>query len=570
MPPRKSLLVLGMNAVIVSTASDDVGIYEPAFLLERLDGGRARFLVGWEEEVTARNTEGLPATHPYNLTPEEAARKGYMLRCDRLSSFVTAVQLAERGAASEAGELWERIKAQRSFGNDSRTAALRANPRLLLGRCLYEYLSGRTREESSDLPYVYDKLVMLQKEFPGLFSEDLAKFEQHQRSRFVQDLGLAVGATKPPDGSVEALLVDWGNRAGRFRHLGYFDDQNVNANRPAREIFRQGTAVVPDLARLVGDRRLTRHLRGGEMLRPVGNKRLGELAEWLLRDMIGSERIESVQTVPHGEEGERVFFEGAAVTRTSAGVARFHDVPLWILGEKYPRSLLARCAKMPKDAMPDVPMHALAEAVARSKLPRNEKRDALASLCQRLSDFRRQPPVLFWLAQFDEQRCIALLRPILARLPSDVNEAYWSCEVVDFTGVIMQLRDDDIWTQYLGAAKRAAIGLRMEMMGHMDFGHILGADKDRMLAFLAAFLDDAAVRDITVDPVKYDGPYAAFTFQKIEVRDFAAMKIAFILDLDDGPKKSWTTEQWARLRTKVRAILKERQSRHLDEQRGHH
>ena len=205
--------------------------------------------------------------------------------------------------------------------------------------------------------------------------------------------------------------------------------------------------------------------------------------------------------------------------------------------------------KVPGETTVNAQLFALVDAVAHSKLTRREKSDALAGLCDRLADFRRQRFVLQRLASLDEQRCKTLLRPILAKLPSDVGE-YWTSDVPYYSQVIVQLHDDEIWKEYLKIAKRTAVGLRMEMLGVMNYGG-METNTGRRLAFLAAFLDDATVRYAG----QSDGPCAAFIFRKIQVRDFAAMEIASLLSFDEQPTEFWTDDQWAQLRSKVRTAL---------------
>jgi hypothetical protein len=118
----------------------------------------------------------------------------------------------------------------------------------------------------------------------------------------------------------------------------------------------------------------------------------------------------------------------------------------------------------------------------------------------------------------------------------------------------MQLDDMAIWRTYLRAAKRSAIGLRMEMMNPMDYYYIGTKNRNLRLAFLAAFLNDEAVRR-TDTSEKFRGPCAGFTFHKMAVRDFAAMKIASILGLEDSPDEFWTPAQWNELRKKVKEKL---------------
>ncbi len=174
----------------------------------------------------------------------------------------------------------------------------------------------------------------------------------------------------------------------------------------------------------------------------------------------------------------------------------------------------------------------------------------------RASVYRRQRFVLQRLAALDEHRCVSLLRPVLAKLPSDVEEPYWTCEAAYYSQVVVQVHDDGIWKEYLKIAKRAAVGLRMEMMNVMDQSCTRETNVDRWLVFLAAFLDDAIVRESVGK--KYEGPCAAFWFPTIQVRDFAAMQIAWLLGFDERPNEFWTEDDWTQLRNKVRTALNKR------------
>jgi hypothetical protein len=561
-PPKDAPSVIantGWTSVIGSSStSHDPGIYRPAFLLDRLSQGRARVLMGWEEKVIESRADYLPATRPYSLVRPKPALRGYLLCCNNLSSFVTAIQLAQRGATADATKLWDQVKTAKFFDDENMVdgeGELTAHPRELLAYCLYQHLYHSTLAGRANLQPLHDKLVMLRGEFPSLFSDDARDHYRHLRTEFVRDLGLTIVPEERPKDSIEALLIEWGDRTGGLPHLGFFDEHNVERDWPAREIFRRGAKAIPDLERLIGDQRLTRHVSPAMMMKPETRLRLGQLAENLLAEMAGERDTKALENLAKDPDSERVFFEGAAVTSKSGTITDFHEVPLWILGQRHPQSLLVICTKVPSKADVNVLLFSLVNAITRAKLTRQEKTDALASLCERLADYRRQRFVLQRLAELDEKRCLSLLRPILAELPTDVDEPYWTCEVAHYAHVIMQLHDDSIWKDYLRIAKLAAVGLRMEMMNPMNYSYIGDANRQRRLDFLAAFLDDVTVRDLTSSSNRYEGPCAAFTFPRIQVRDFATEKIASLLECDDRPTEFWTDDDWARLRSKVRTSL---------------
>ena len=75
------------------------------------------------------------------------------------------------------------------------------------------------------------------------------------------------------------------------------------------------------------------------------------------------------------------------------------------------------------------------------------------------------------------------------------------------------------------AAKRSDVGLRMEILNPMNYTYVADRNRRQRLEFLSHFLDDDTVRDAKSNPKLYEGPYAAFHFPKIEVRDFAAGRL---------------------------------------------
>lgn len=111
-------------------------------------------------------------------------------------------------------------------------------------------------------------------------------------------------------------------------------------------------------------------------------------------------------------------------------------------------------------------------------------------------------------------------------------------------------------------AKRSDVGLRMEILDRMTRLSQRKRLRPR-LEFLAHFLDDAAVRDSKSNPRLYDGPGAAFQISKIEVRNFAAWQIEWILGMGAKPNADWTAEQWSQLRAQVHQELERELSREV-------
>ena len=92
----------------------------------------------------------------------------------------------------------------------------------------------------------------------------------------------------------------------------------------------------------------------------------------------------------------------------------------------------------------------------------------------------------------------------------------------------------------------------MELLQHTDYPPPTGNQRRRRLVFLAAFLDDATVRDTTTNEDKCTGIYAGFRMPRLEVRNFAAMRISEILGTPIDPTPEWTAEQWGKSRDRLR------------------
>ena len=122
--------------------------------------------------------------------------------------------------------------------------------------------------------------------------------------------------------------------------------------------------------------------------------------------------------------------------------------------------------------------------------------------------------------EVDPGQAIEQLVATLDSLPATPADPYWICREAAFADVVLQTDDPRAWQALARLAKRADVGLRMELIGGMTRRE---DRKKQQLAFLSAFLDDAEVRDVAANPKMFSGLYAASNFPNLTVRDFAAM-----------------------------------------------
>jgi hypothetical protein len=120
-------------------------------------------------------------------------------------------------------------------------------------------------------------------------------------------------------------------------------------------------------------------------------------------------------------------------------------------------------------------------------------------------------------------------------------------------GLAIESDEPKVWPALEMAAKRASLGLRMEMLGWLGDQYGPGHRTERLRLF-AAFLDDATIRDRKAD--RFGSCWAGSSYERIEVRDFATLQIAGLLGIEVKVKKDRTSTEWALLREKVRGALK--------------
>jgi len=563
MPPKEARLVLAhtesWSVLGNHSTSRDPGIYSPAFLLEEKSDGSVVILRGMDRVSLSKLGRGEPLWRSFSVEHVEPKLGGYAVEFSDLSAFVCAVQLATRRDERYAEQIWRRFRNDGGLDHwDVADGGERfRKPPLLLGRCIFDHLAEGLGQDQADWREIHSRMGTLFTEFPAL--------KDAERSALFDDLKATVNAPPPMPNSVEALLLDYARMPSSTRHLGLFHEGEQNeAAAPARQIVLRGLDAVPELILLLRDRRVTSHVAPRFMSGSPRIERLGEIAAFLLERITGTDDpIEGtaanvvkfrVWLGDKRRQGEAAYLAEAIFRREGARITWVNETPAWILAHKYPEKLPAACDEFSKDATKEAQPFALAKALATSRLPK-ELRIATLSDFARRGSLEHRRCVLQILASLDARRCAEILDPLLEEIPADTTGPYWTSPEPGFSHVVMLIEDDGIWRDYLRVARRGSVGLRMEMMEPMSYGYNGGKNRERRLAFLAAFLDDETVRDMANAPEKYEGPCAAFTIPRIEVRDFAAQHIASILGFDDAPDEFWTPAEWRGLREKVRAGL---------------
>jgi hypothetical protein len=426
------------------------------------------------------------------------------------------------------------------------------DPLELFPQAIFDHYKSALLKEGADRKTIFTRMKALLDEFQFL--------NEGGNKTLLEDLKKTVDAPAAKPGSVEALVLAYGDKPDDLVHLGLFGRQHTGGE-TAREVVLRGLEAMPELVTLLEDRRITTHVQPAVMMAPSRVLRVKDIALYLAGEIAGLKNPSVPDVLEWWEkvkgQDEESVLAAACFRRDNQGKIEWvNDVPAQILARKHPQRLAKLLDEFARDAKDKTQPYSLAEAIAQSAMPLEQRVKLLVDFSKKGS-LEHQRCTLQWLARIDGDACAELLPAIFEKFPDDVNEAYWTCPQAPFSHVVMEIERDDIWIAYLRLARRSSVGLRMEMINPMDYSYIKTKNRERRLAFLAAFLDDESVRDKSRNSNKYDGPCAAFTIPKIQVRNFVAEEIALILEMNESPNEFWTDEQWDGLRGKVKGRLAE-------------
>lgn len=378
-----------------------------------------------------------------------------------------------------------------------------------------------------------------------------------------------VPSTAAP-GSIERLVDDLTETCNTGPYYGEHDPYYFR-------VVERGFDAVPALIEYLDDNRLTRSIRLGFNNFPTWNLRVQDVASDLLEglsgDDLGKNWVERAQgwAVAKSDaqtwwnDAQRVGEEAYVLTHvltpdiTVEGTGEVHhtkwpnNLMLRIITVKYPHHL-PKLYRTVLDERPYMQSWPIAEAISRSSLPSQKKWEVFlqASTHENL-DHRRA--ALHALQQLDSQQFLKLLLATLESLPNTPMQPYWRCSEGTVAHLVLATDDPRAWRVLRTVAKRADVGLRMTFLNVMTDAPNEDHRRQQRLEFLAAFLDDTAVRDEQSNRELFNGPYAGFMFPRLAVRDFAAMQIARILKLSIEPKADWTAQEWEAFRSRVKATL---------------
>ncbi len=380
-------------------------------------------------------------------------------------------------------------------------------------------------------------------------------------------LSAAAQPGKGKPGTPEAMI----DRLVDSRKGGGMGGNDPDAADPYYQLEAQGFAAVPALLDHLEDPRLTCGMTQGFNNFPSWPRRVGDLVSDLLQDLSGGElgadwldrqkgggvvaETARVWWKKAQAAGEETWLVQGAVAKENKDRSFPNVCHLRILKARYPQRL-ADVLRSQMKRRPKAQIHPVITAIGESTLPVPEK-IALLKLAAVQKNPETRRAALMSLSKHDLPYFNVAAIKAFDGMAKDTNEAYWASPESSLSHLALRTDDAAVWAAFLRAAKRAVTGLRMELMNPLNYGYVGESHKLQRLAFLAAFLDDTALRLLPKgeDEGKFSGPCAAFTIPRLRVCDFAAMQAASILGWPDRPDKKWTEAQWDGLVARVQAAL---------------
>jgi hypothetical protein len=445
------------------------------------------------------------------------------------------IQCKVRGWNALAGKFFEKW---------AKDAAGRS-PRVQLRQVAWDYWQGRLPEVDTDWHAASRYLHLLLETEPTLNTEP--------NQALLKSLDLALVPSRAKPGSVEALidaLVDLPSGSLEFREPGP-DPRYL-------KLVELGFEAVPALIEHLDDARLARRrVQGWIMPWCVRHE-----VTLLLMGLAGDDR-DADWGYPLDKAQARAWWEKAKKRGEKAQVLaqvlpKRGEWPsnqlLRVLVKKYPQEL-PRVYHALLDHHLKMISWPVAQALAQSNVSREHKVEVYGYAC-RHKNMSHRLAAFSQIKHLDHDRFVQLLVETLAGLPRTPEEEYWMCREACFARLVVDTDNLRAWRALEEAARRSDVGLRMEMLEQTTRAdHLLR--RKQCLAFLVAFLDDDAVRDLKADPKRFRGFPAGRDFPRLEVRNLAALHLAALLGMGTRPSPKWDPSQWADFRAAVRKRLEQ-------------
>ncbi|CAN5130725.1 hypothetical protein BH10PLA2_BH10PLA2_34020 [soil metagenome] len=378
--------------------------------------------------------------------------------------------------------------------------------------------------KDGDRPAIAKRLGAMLKSDPGLATAELLAFSINL------DKTLKPSIAKP--GSVEALI----DALVEFK----CDDFETDVS-PFWQLHLRGFEAVPDLLSHLNDGRMTRGVR------PVPSRVDFSLVEPILVQQVVAQVLETLA-------GISVPSSFSSSMQTS--ILNKQKILAWWLKVHKQGEEAYLVSQVLKDDRMSLSCRSYLTHLLLIKYPGHLMAiyDAARSGNLQMDSHAWH---LWWrafasLAILDKQAFIVFLIERLNAIPRYVSGSYPNTFEVRLASLTLKSTDPQVWKALERAAKQTEIGLRIEILGCLSDPEEKN-DLPEHYRFLLSFLNDDQIRDRT-SSFQYEKGCAASEYEKIAVRDFAALQICKLAKQDVPVDAKRTADEWAKIRLRARQL----------------
>ncbi|MFL5245029.1 MAG: hypothetical protein ACJ8FY_23250 [Gemmataceae bacterium] len=558
MPPKGAKLVRfpnGWRSYADDGAGKETIQHHLGFLLEAGDKKRPpRLLVGTKQFQSDREEFEMKEVEPKVDAAKDFFPCNTHWPFEMNCGLAVAIQCKARGWDDLAQHLLEvslKEDCGHPYGGYYQPSDL--PPRQALAHLALVHWANEIVEPNADGAMIAKRLKALYKANPTLDS---------RRNRYLLDsLEKALVPSKAKPGSVDALIDELADFSGKKKS----GDEKATSASPYDRLEALCFEAVPGLIEHLEDERLTHHIKDGFNNFPTWHQHVQHVVSELLEQIAGDDMNKNWLDRQHGyavaKADAQAWWEKAQKTGEEKYLVEYvlptdpkrkwpNETMLKRLAKKYPKHLPKLYATLLEDR-PWIVSHPLAKALANSALPYDEKAPLLIKAFRGANEEHRLGA--FWaLHDLDKDRFLDILEETLDKLPKSPTEPCWTCPEAKWATLVGRITEPRAWAALTRAAKRSDVGLRMEILSEV----CRGSQAKEQIAFLASFLDDESVRDIESNPKMHEGLHAGYLYPRLEVRNFAAMKLAEILKVKAEPKRDWGEGEWKKLREQLVGEMK--------------
>jgi hypothetical protein len=477
-----------------------------------------------------------------------------------------AIQCYARGWKSLAEELLNRSRQAPKRNPFRRPPPRPRADRTSLAELAWNHFCNQFAWTKGDRKPIVEKLKKLLAGLHGL--------DTKAHRNVIADMERTLVAVKTRPESAEAALeglLDYDDVEGSWLGSGWRGAPHNTAhfNPHYKRLRDLGLAAVPLLLRHRDDFRLTRHIEVTMHGDYTWHLRIADVVAQLLNGLADEPFAYDFLE----RDGRGVCLDAAHVNawwkkvgsvkeldyllkniekKPDGGRRELNEPVLQALGARHPGELV----KIVEDRLnrQDELLGRFVDALAESKAAGADRERLLLKIARGNDEYARER-ALSNLVDMKHKEAAPLLIASLEKIPKTPEQAYWLTRTGSLVSVAVWSENEKVWEALVRTARRVDVGQRMQLLKGLGCAkHV----KHKMV-FLRLFkwlLDDKEIRDRKSSKL-FEGPCAAYFFERLAVRDFAAEQFAYILGLPADPEPTWKEADWAKLRQRVRTRLAE-------------